>query len=518
MKILLTYISGAADRSDIYLNLLPSGVCYLHACLREAGHDSRLANFSGWSDAEIRRTLREVKPDVVGISQWTHNRHVSVALARLVRETLPDCAIIMGGGHATFRYRHLLAPDSPVDVVVLGEGEETLCELVHRLSGKGDLGSIPGVAYKKGGNIVVTDRRSPRADLDHIPMPARFLRESVGVDQELQAEFILSARGCPSACTFCSSPGFWGRMVRYRSPEHMVEELLYIRDQFGLIYFSIRDDTFTVNRERTIAFCRLLIERKAYLLWNCQSNVKSLDEELLLWMKRAGCECVQLGVESGSEAMLAQLGKGISRARIEQSASLVRRVGINLSVYLIADIPEEQEQDVQASMELLRRIRPDDGYVSPLAYYPGTALFARAVADGTVAEDVFEVSREVALYAARQPGSNSGRILQVLTASAPRNLERFRQQKAAQGFCYVTNVLAGTAYEQQGDFTKAAREYQEIIAREPGNPWGWFLQAELSALGHDRAKALELYRHVLRLVPGHGPSHAAMRAQKKRSR
>src|SRR5690242_16086671 len=129
MKILLTYISGASDRDDPYISLLPTGLCSLQACLREAGFDAQLANFSGWRDAAIREMLKAQKPDIIGISQWTHNRHASLDLARLVRREIPKCTIILGGGHATFRCREILREDSGIDLVILGEGEATLLEI-----------------------------------------------------------------------------------------------------------------------------------------------------------------------------------------------------------------------------------------------------------------------------------------------------------------------------------------------------------------------------------------------------
>src|SRR6185369_7646767 len=151
MKILLTYQSGSSNRSDPYINLVPTGLCYLHANLREAGYDSILANFSAWPIARIKKQLLAFKPDLVGISQWTHNRHSSLELARICREVLPACMIVMGGGHATFCHEDVLTEGSPVDIVVRGEAENTLLELVARLSAEEDWQNIAGLAFRQGG-------------------------------------------------------------------------------------------------------------------------------------------------------------------------------------------------------------------------------------------------------------------------------------------------------------------------------------------------------------------------------
>lgn len=517
MKILLTYISGMPDRHDPYMSLLPTGICSLHAFLREAGFDAVLANFSGWTTADISRQLSDLKPDIVGISQWTHNRHASMELAGLVRKLVPGSTIIMGGAHATFSFKGILHKDSPVDCVVLGEGEETLLEIVRHCQVGAELHNVCGLACLRDGKVFVTSPRSPLANLDLLPLAASYLDHSIGVDIELQSEFIITSRGCPSACHFCSSPKFWQRKVRFRSPENIVDEITYIRDRYGLIYFSLRDDTFTVDRARTIEFCRLLIDRRLHVMWNCQSRVTSLDEELLVWMKRAGCECIQLGVESGSPRILAQLGKSITPLQVEQAAGLIRKVGINLSIYLITDVPGETEDDVRQTIDLVRRIRPDDGYVSPLAYFPGTQLFEDAVASGIVEKSVFETSHDAAIFAADRRSRDSRRLLKCLGDVAPEDARRFQKQKQLLGYCYATNVLAGEFYRQNGDFGAAEREFREIVERQSDNPWGWYLLGELYAEIGRTTQSAECYRAVCGIVFKHGPSRQALRAKKKRN-
>jgi len=513
MKILLAYISGVSDRQDPYISLLPTGLCSMHACLREAGFDALLANFSGWSAADIKCCLADQQPDIVGISQWTHNRHAALDLAALVRKECPDCMVIMGGAHATFCYAEMLHGASPVDCVVVGEGEETLLEIVRHRQERTSWGEVNGIAYLANGEIVCTSPRAPLKNLDKLPMAAAFLEQSLGVDIPLQSEFILTARGCPSACYFCSSPKFWQRKVRFRSPDKIVAEMTFIRDRYGLIYFSLRDDTFTADRARTIEFCRLLIERRTGILWNCQSRVNALDEELLVWMKRAGCECIQLGVESGSPRILSRLGKTITPAQVEHAAGLIRHVGINLSVYLISDVPEETEDDLQETIKLVKRIRPDDGYVSPLAYFPGTRMFEEAVLAGQVARNVFERDEQAAVYAVGKPGRNSRRILQCLGRVAPHDAQRFKRQKELLGYCYVTNILAGEFYRQRGDYRAAENEFGEITEREPDNSWGWYLLGDLYAESGKGVLARDCYRRVCGIVPEHAPSRQALRAK-----
>ncbi len=509
MKILLTYQSGLTHRNDPYISLLPTGLCYLHACLQEAGYDSLLANFSAWPTARIKQELLALKPDLIGISQWTHNRHSSMELAQICRDLFPNSTIVMGGGHATFCYEDILAEGSPVDIVVLGEAESTLLELVARISSGTAWQEIAGLAFLSNGSIAVTNSRKNIDDLDRLPIPARYFDRAIGLDLELQSEFIVTTRGCPSNCYFCSSPDFWGKRVGFRSPAAIVEEIQYIRKKYGLIYFSIRDDTFTADRKRVLEFCSLLQKLEVNILWNCQSRVTAIDKELAIEMKRAGCECIQLGVESGSLRILQQLGKKIVPAQIEQACALIREIGINLSVYLISDIPGETGDDIQQTIELVRQIRPDDGYVSPLAYYPGTQLYKNAVKCGNVTQDIFVNSRQTALYVASRPGPSSARILKELTKNLQDYPELFKQQKRRLGYCYTTNVIAGEWYRQRGEYEKAEKELLEITTKQPNNPWGWFLLGDLYAELGKSNKGKEFYAKVLSIVPQHGPSKAA---------
>ncbi len=510
MKILLAYQSGEPNRDDPYINLLPTGLCYLHACLIEAGHNSILANFSGWSKSRIKQEILKITPELVGISQWTHNRNISLGLASICRQLLPGCIIVMGGGHATFCYDDILSDDSAVDIVVIGEGEQTLLELAERDATKSNLNDINGLAFRRDGKVVTSAPRTLLEDLDQLPQPARYMDNSIGIDLELQNEFIVTARGCPSACRFCSSPAFWGRKVRFRSPQAIVDEILYVRQNFGIIYFSIRDDTFTADRNRAIEFCRLLIDQRANILWNCQSRVTAIDEELIIMMKMAGCECIQLGVESGSLPVLHNLGKNITPLQIANAGKLIRTIGMNLSIYLISDVPGETSEDVKQTITLVRQIHPDDGYVSPLAYYPGTRLFNDAVASGNADARIFKIRPEKALYVKDTPGETSGRLLKEITKSRLRDPSRFLTQKERLGFCYTTNVLAGECYRLEVNYSSAEKEFLEITSLQPDNPWGWFLLGELyTEMGRSK-QARPFYLTVLKIIPRHTFSKAAV--------
>jgi radical SAM superfamily enzyme YgiQ (UPF0313 family) len=517
MRVLLAYKAHAVGARDPFTSLLPVGLVSLHGVLSAAGHRSQLANLSCFSWEEAADLLRTHRPELVGISQFTHNRAESLRLARLAKENDPACWVVLGGPHATHAADDILLNDAAVDAVVLGEAEETLPELVKVLaaSGRAGLPRVAGLAYLDGREVRYTAARTPVNDLDRLPLAAPRITDSVGVDWHRQLEFIITSRGCPAACRFCSSPRFWGKSLRFRSPRSVVDEMKYLRDQFGLLYFSIRDDTFTADRERSIAFCRLLLAERVFVVWNCQSRVNYVDEELLGWLKRAGCECVQLGVETGSPRLLRELGKAITPEQAARAAAAVRRVGLNLSIYLITGVPGETEVELRETLALIDRLRPHDGQVSPLVYYPGTALFSQAVARGEVSKRLFAAPSPAVHpvrsdpFVARAQAAILKKLSSVGDACTYRPRD-FRAHKSLLGYCHATNFLAGKYYEAVGALDRALAEYDEIIGHEVDNPWGWLLRGEAAGASGDLAVARESFARVTTLVPRHAPAYAAL--------
>jgi radical SAM superfamily enzyme YgiQ (UPF0313 family) len=520
MRIILAYKSHPGGASDPYTSLLPIGLGYINAFLREKGFSSLVANLSGMGWKRVENLLEKERPAVLGISQFTHNRDESLKLAACAKKLNPRCFIALGGSHATHRAAEMLAATHHIDAVVLGEGEETFAELVEFLSaGKSSLDGIAGLAIRSANGIMYTQPRQRIRELDSLPFPARYFDDAVGVNLQSQMEFIVTSRGCPAACHFCSSPKFWGKALVFRSPGSIVDEIRFIRDNYGIIYFSIRDDTFTIDRIRVLEFCRTLLKEKVYILWNCQSRVNAVDEEMLGWMKRAGCECIQFGIESGSTRILRRLGKGISPDQVRKAALLTRKAGINLSVYLISGVPGETREDLEETKRLIDEIKANDGQVSPLAYYPGTSLFEGAVAAGEVPRDLFERQRDEAFYARNDPfvAEATAALLERMHSVAIRNGYKsrdFRLHKKELGYCHATNAMAGNYFEGEGRWRAAEGEYQEIIEREPDNPWGWLLLGDLYGQTGLTGKARECYGKLAKLIPNH-PQAAGKGAGKR---
>jgi anaerobic magnesium-protoporphyrin IX monomethyl ester cyclase len=515
MKLLLAYKSHREGAKDPFTSLLPVGLLSLDAVARKAGHQVTLANLSQLDWKKVRQLLKKLRPDVVGISQFTHNRTDSLELARVAKELNPRCFVVLGGPHATHAWQEFLSGHREVDAVVLGEGEATLVDLLNTVEKQAPLSTVAGIAYHGPTGPVSTPARPAIADLDALPVPGAQTGESVGVDYRRQLEFIITSRGCPANCLFCSSPLFWGRGVRFRSPRSVVDEIQMLKERYGLIYFSFRDDTFTADRKRVLEICRLLQERRLHILWNCQSRVNAVDEEMLIAMKRTGCECIQFGVESGSPEMLKALGKRILPVDVERAAAAVRRVGINLSVYLITGIPGEADADLQQTVRLIEKIRPQDGQVSPLVYYPGTQLFSRAVQGADVAGDLFEQERGEGFLVRKDPFVERSRVAMLKALERSGRKARFshadfERQRALLGYCFVTEMLCGELLEQDEEWQGALAVYRGMVQTEPENPWGHLLLGGLQARLGELVAARSAYQRLARLVPRHLPAYVAL--------
>ncbi len=517
---LLVYSAPRSGFGDEWMRFLPIGLGYLQAALKQKGFPCQLANLSGMSRREAVAYFRSREADLIGVSMFTFNRKRSFELLSWAREASPGAVLLAGGPHPTHLAAEVFQECPALDAIVKGEGELPLLGVVDRLAaapGSELWKRSPGLILREGETLT----QAPLEDLDSIPFPAEHF-EADFLDDVGQLAYISTSRGCPATCNFCNTPEFWGSSIRFRSPASVVREMRLLREKHGLTYTSFRDDTFTANRARSLELMAQIRASGLYPLWNCQSRVNLVDEERLVAMKRAGCEFMQFGVEHASERVLALLDKGTNMRQARNALSLVRKVGMNLGVYLITGIPGEEWEDVEVSAAFIRETRPHDVQISPLAVYPGTRLFDRYRAEGRVGNDFFRATGDAEVFA--RVDAHTERALRHLERVAIQTQERaaytpaeFRAQKAWLGFCAVTNLLCGGEAEQAGLFNEAEAEYAEVIALEPGNTWGFLKRALLKEKLGRSSEALADLAEVLRLAPGN-PEAEALKVQWSRGR
>ena len=502
MKTLLAYTAGPELAEDYFARKIPVGLGILNAVLNEAGFPSQVGNLSRFSEDRVIKMLERERPDVLGLSVFTFNRHPSHQLARLAKRVLPDLTIVAGGPHVTHLDGAWLTAYPEFDAVIRGEGEDTLLEMVRKKAAGQSLDGIAGTTTR-------TTRAPDRPtipELDRLPQNADHLARSLGVDVPDQLRYFISSRGCPGACTFCNTPDFWGRRVRFRSVDDVLRELRTMRARHGLVHVSFRDDTFTAHRPRTLELCRRLIDEGPTFLWDCQSRVNLVDEERLRWMKRAGCHHVQYGIESGSERILKLLQKDISLEQIRTAVAMTRAAGLVVSIYLISGVPEETEEDIQATVDLIREVLPHDGIVAPLAIYPGTRLYEESKRFLGVGDELWVHDPRDAIYLREDEVAQ--RHYRVLTTELERTGRRaaygpadFDRFDAEIGFCFTTAMQRSEYHRARGEMDAAMAAAEEIVRRHPENPWGPLRLAELHAESGAAREASAMRARAKQLVP-----------------
>jgi radical SAM superfamily enzyme YgiQ (UPF0313 family) len=405
MKILLIYPYFIEERIQIEdITVPPIGIYYVAAVLKENNYEVEILNWHAIhkTPEKIEEVLTEKNPDVIGFSILHANRWGGIEIAQIAKQLNPEMKIVFGGIGASLLWEHLLGHFPDIDFVVIGEGEYTFLNLIKWM-GAGDeklLKNVKGIAFRENGKIVKTEKADLQPDLDKLPIPAKYF-----VYQHLS-----STRGCAWNCTFCGSPEFWGHKIRFRSSENFVEELerLY---QKGIRFFYISDDTFTTNKKRVIEICKRIIEKNLKITWFAISRVDHVDDEMLYWMRKAGCIQISYGVESGSEKIRTVLNKKINTKQIKKAFSLTVQYGMLSRAYFIYGSPGETWDTIQESLDLIHDIKPLSMVVYILDIFPGTPLYADLQERSHMTDDVWLNKIEGIMYFETDPAMSDELIL-----------------------------------------------------------------------------------------------------------
>ena len=305
-------------------------------------------------------------------------------IAGIVKKIDAHCKIVVGGPAVT-TCTDLIMQNPAIDFGVRGEGEKTMSELVSLLSSRSptDMAEIDGLSWRRGKEIVHNRKRELMKDIDTLPFPARDLllftdQIPAGALRNIMGGMVTS-RGCPSSCTYCANNAVWGgRHIRFRSPRNIVDEMVYLRDTYGIRRIILWDDHLITRRKRILELCELLVAENVGVHWVSFARADSLDDELIKCMKRAGCEEIQIGVESGSDRVLKMVKKGVTLDEIRHAAKLLRKNGMRWFAFLMIGFPGETLDEMKATMRLLYELRPDSAMLSVVTPYPGTELFQEA--------------------------------------------------------------------------------------------------------------------------------------------
>ena len=378
------------------VSVVPQGVYYIAALLKKHAYDVQILNWHAINKTphQIKASLLESKPDLIGFSILHANRWGGIEIARIARQINPAIKIVFGGIGATFLWEHFLSHFPEIDYVVIGEGEYTFLSLANCLNhGKLDeIEKIKGLAFRRSGQVVRNEDADVICDLDELPIPAQYF----------SYQHVSLTRGCAGNCNFCGSPQFWGRKIRFHSPDYFVEqlELLYAR---GVRFIYVSDDTFTVNRNYVTEICKKIIQKKMEINWVAISRVDMIDEDVLYWMRKAGCIQISYGVESGSKNIRKFLKKKISDQQICRAFKLTQHYGMMARAYFIYGCPQESWQTIQQTIDLIDRIKPLSAIFYILDLFPGTALYQDYKKSFKLSDDIWLNRIEDIMYFETDP-------------------------------------------------------------------------------------------------------------------
>ncbi|MFH1225936.1 MAG: radical SAM protein [bacterium] len=359
----------------------PLGICYVSAFLKQQGLKAKVldANALQLANDQIMALIGKEKPMAIGLSAITPLIITTYRLVDEIKENFSQIKIILGGPHATALPEKTLAENKNVDVVVRGEGEITALNLLRALKAGASLAEVKGIAWRQAGRIIVNESQAAIADLDSLPEPDRAdlpinkYVPSTKWFNRLPFMTVMTSRGCPNNCVFCSS--IFGRSVRFRRPQNVLTEIKNLISDFGVREIIFYDDTFTLSKSRVYELCDLFIQNKLDITWGCLSRVDRVDGELLRKMKAAGCHLMAYGIESGSTEMLAVMRKNINLGQAEEAIRETKKAGIDCSASFVFGLPGETKETMQKTIDFSLKINPLFAQFFRVVPYPGTDLF-----------------------------------------------------------------------------------------------------------------------------------------------
>lgn len=365
----------------------PLGLAYVAAAIRKEGHNVSIIDSPALdiSHHKLGEILQREHPDVIGVTSTTPTIYDAMKAVTIGKEFCQDSITIMGGCHITSLPEDTMAECGSLNIGVIGEGEATIVDLLRALETKRPLSEVDGIVYRKDNKILRTRPRRLIENLDEIPFPARDLlpldRYTV-LGEKHRLGNILTSRGCPFRCIFCSSSQFYGRRFRARSPKNVVDEIEELMNKYKIRSFEIVDDNFTVDKKRAMEIAEEIIKRGLKIWWTCGSRVDLVSRDLLEVMKRAGCGLIYYGIESGSERVLSILRKGITLEQAKSAIRWAKEVGMEVVGSFIIGVPGETKEDVMKTIRFAKESGIDFAQFTAMTPYPGTDVYELAKRGG----------------------------------------------------------------------------------------------------------------------------------------
>ncbi len=373
------------------------GLLMLGAVLRKVGHRIRIVDASaqGLGYEETLEQAKKFQPDIIALTAVTPSIIKTVKLATMIKVVYPSVPAIIGGPHFTAVPEQTLLDYPVFDYGVVGEGENTIVELVEALSADRPPSNVKGVAYCENGKVTFTLPRLPIKELDTLPFPAWDLldgfpsqyRPALFKYKKLPSTHIVSARGCPNKCIFCDTSVF-SRQIRFHGAEYVLEMIGYLVKDFGIKEIIFEDDQFLIRKKRVAKICDGILKAQWRISWCCSGRVNSVNDlSLLKLMKHSGCWQINYGIESGNQKILDFAKKAITINQIKKAIRFPHKAGILSKGYFIFGLPYETEETMKNTIRFAMRIPLNDMSIFTLTPFPGSEMYEIAEQHGTIEKD-----------------------------------------------------------------------------------------------------------------------------------
>ena len=377
----------------------PLGLAVIAAILEQAGYVVRVLDCptEGYGFSDLEAILRTSSPPVIGITSTTFTRFDAIQSAQVVRKTLPEATIVLGGVHASFTAHDTLDHISAIDVVCRGEGEETVLDIMQAVLKGGEFTQIQGVSYRKDDRVFHNPDRPFIQDLDSLPVLAYHLLPMDKYGQKMPfldvpAALVMTSRGCPGTCAFCSTRAMWGSRIRSRSATAILDEIEFLFEEYGAQGVWLFDDTFTFKRAHVEAFVQEIHRRHLKFPWYCEVRVDTVDYDVLKLMRDAGCYYISFGIETATPRLLKKIAKGITIEQVERVINWANQLGIYVKAFFMLGLPEETYSEALSTIKYMTELRESGRVANPVLTHglyilPGTPVERYAKKHGLVPVD-----------------------------------------------------------------------------------------------------------------------------------
>jgi Fe-S oxidoreductase len=388
-----TYTSSARNINHLACIMPPIGLASIAAVLRASGHEVRIFDAAlncMVPNEQWAAQIADYKADFVGFSTITSNFYDAYDVCEKIKRLEASIKTVFGGVHVSWGKGALLEKFGAIDFIIAGEGEYSFC----KLASGAPFSSIEGLYFRNGPHTENGPPHTTLCDMDSLPFPAydllsgfprRYLLPIFGYPAHPGAG-IISSRGCVYQCSYCDRSVF-GKSFRWNSPEYTVEQIVWLKKDFGVRHINFYDDQFTTNRGRVAGLCDMLNKRRLRVTYNCIVRIGHVDAELCRMLKASGCWMVNVGIESGEQSLLDTYKDGLTLEAIRRDVEMLYDNGMHVKGLFMMGFIGETEASIIKTRDFAKSLPLKDANITAFTPFPGAPISASISAEGILDND-----------------------------------------------------------------------------------------------------------------------------------